>query len=309
MVRHIRQALLLATLLSPAFSTPAAENAGFRLVEVADGVYVHQGVNVPFTDPRHDDIANIGFIVGDTCIAVIDTGGSVKIGEELRQAVHKTSQLPVCYVINTHVHVDHVLGNAAFLPDHPRFVGHANLPDAIAANREFFLKHYARDLGPHPSPKMIIAPDITVAKTRTLDLGNRVLRLRAWGPAHTYTDLTIFDERTRTLWAGDLVFLKRIPALDGSLNGWIKTVHELEKIKADLVIPGHGPASAPWPGAAQPELKYLDRLRSTVRKDIAEGKSMEEVIDNPPPNDGKWLLYQQHEQKNLTKAYTELEWE
>lgn len=307
---HLRLwARMLAALLTASLLIPVAHAGDFRLTRVADGDYVHRGVNVPFDDPQHDDIANIGFITGSSCVAVIDTGGSLRIGRDLREAVHRTTKLPICYVINTHVHVDHVLGNAAFLPDHPKFVGHADLPDAIAGNREFFLEHYAGDLGKHPSPDLIIAPDITVSGSKNLDLGDRTLELRSWGPAHSYTDLTVFDKKTNTLWAGDLVFMERIPALDGSLEGWIKAIHQLEKIPAERVIPGHGPDSAAWPAAAQPELEYLEQLRAQVKADIDQGKSLEDVLDATPHDNGKWLLYEQHERKNLTKAYTELEWE
>src|SRR6202041_1224284 len=87
--------------------------------ELASGVYVHRGAQLPLDVPGHDDIANIGFIVGSRCVAVIDTGGSVRTGLALRAAIRRRTSLPICYVINTHVHVDHVLGNWAFKDDHP----------------------------------------------------------------------------------------------------------------------------------------------------------------------------------------------
>ena len=73
-------------LLFPGYTSLAfagGEPEPFNLKQVADGIYLHTGVHVEFADPLHDDIANIGFIVGNNCIAVIDTGGSVAIGQEL----------------------------------------------------------------------------------------------------------------------------------------------------------------------------------------------------------------------------------
>ncbi|NIQ14930.1 MAG: MBL fold metallo-hydrolase, partial [Candidatus Dadabacteria bacterium] len=69
--------------------------------------YLHDGIHVKFDDIQNDDIANIGFIVGKKCIAVIDSGGSVRIGSALQNAIRKKSDLPICYVINTHIHFDH----------------------------------------------------------------------------------------------------------------------------------------------------------------------------------------------------------
>ena len=127
------------------------------------------------TLPGHDDIANIGFIVGKRCVAVIDTGGSMRIGRALRAAIRQRTRLPVCYVINTHVHVDHVLGNAAFEQDRPKYVGHAALAAAITRSRDFFLQHYPQDLDPPASAAQIIGPDTTVQQTLELDLGGRSL--------------------------------------------------------------------------------------------------------------------------------------
>src|SRR5437764_213059 len=76
-------------------------------------------------------VANVGFVIGSRCVAVIDTGGTYAVGRALHDALRKVTALPVCYVVNTHAHPDHVFGNAAFVADRPEFVGHARLADAL----------------------------------------------------------------------------------------------------------------------------------------------------------------------------------
>ena len=85
------------------------------VIKVADGVYVHYGKHENLYEGNMGDIANLGFIIGGESIAVIDTGGSYIVGEALRLAIKKISQKPIKYVINTHVHQDHIFGNAAFV--------------------------------------------------------------------------------------------------------------------------------------------------------------------------------------------------
>lgn len=292
-----------------ASANAAAGTAGLNVTEVADGIYVHTGVHAPFDADNVDDIANIGFIVGDDCVAVVDTGGSIAIGEALQASVRATTDIPVCYVINTHIHFDHVLGNLPFKTDDVTFVGHHRLPDALLDNHDFFIEEFGQFMGDDPAAA-IIAPDTLVKDTLVLDLGGRSIELKAWPPAHTDSDLTIYDSATRTLWASDLLFMERTPALDASLRGWIAVMDELEQIPAERVIPGHGPASAPWPEALTDQRRYLTTLLNETRDAIQAGMFLDEALNTVGFSEqDNWELFDQHHRRNVTRAYSQLEWE
>lgn len=288
-----------------------AGDAEFNLTELGPGLYVHQGRHAGLEDAGRDDIANIGFIAGDECIAVIDTGGSIATGAALRNAIKARSALPICYVINTHIHFDHVLGNAAFKPDNPKFVGHENLKEEMAQNRSFFLSEFAANLGAAPGPDSIVGPDLVVTDQLELDLGNRTLTLTAHPPAHSYTDVSIYDEKTGVLWLSDLLFIDRIPALDGSLKGWLAVLEKLKALGGGPVIPGHGaPPAAAWPEAGAAQEAYLLMLLTDTREAIAQGAFMEEVIETVGEEEKqRWLLHEENHRRNVTRAFTELEWE
>ena len=282
----------------------------FEVRAVAPGVFAHLGRHLNLDAPGNDDIANVGFIVGARCVAVIDTGGSVRAGERLRAAVAQRTSLPICYVINTHVHVDHVLGNAAFAPDKPSFVGHAALAEAIARNREFFAREYGADLDGPAGAAPIIAPDRAVQATLELDLGGRILSLRAWPKAHTDCDLTVFDLKTRTLWTGDLLFRERLPALDGSLPGWLRVLDDLERLPAVRVVPGHGSVARDLKSAIEPERRYLSALSAGTRAAITRGDAMQEAIGwVAAAEQPHWQLWQSVHPRNVVRAFEELEWQ
>ncbi len=98
-------------------------------------------------------------------------------------------------------------------------------------------------------PTLLVSTD----KDVKLDLGHRVLDLHAWPPMHTDCDVTIFDEKTATLFGGDLVFLQHVPVVDGSVIGWLKAMPDLAKIPAKRVVPGHGTIDVDWPQALAAE--------------------------------------------------------
>jgi len=282
----------------------------FSLSEVAPGVYVHFGKTALMTAENEGDIANIGIIVGQDFVAVIDTGGSVREGCRFLAAIQAITSKPIRYVINSHAHPDHVFGNAAFAALGATFVGHANLPRALALRGPLYLDAFRRTMGPRLIDEVeLIAPTLTVERDMRLDLGRRALTLKAWRTAHSDSDLTVLDEATGTLFAGDLVFVRHVPVLDGSIRGWLAALDELAGIRARRVVPGHGPL-AEWPGALADERRYLQRLARDTRALIAQGIPLAAAVQAAGATEKlQWQLFEEYNTRNATAAYAELEWE
>src|SRR5690606_4041262 len=129
-----------------------------------------------------------------------DTGGSAHIGEALLAAIRERTNLPITYVINTHMHPDHVFGNVAFTGEKPAFVGHAKLPRALAARAERYLAINKELLGDAFEGTEIIPPAELVKDRLELDLGDRKLLVEAYPTAHTDNDVTVLDQKTGTLF-------------------------------------------------------------------------------------------------------------
>jgi quinoprotein relay system zinc metallohydrolase 2 len=293
--------------------TRAAANATtgrtFATDEVAAGIHVRRGVDEDATPANEDAIANIGFIVGRDAVAVMDPGGSLADGQRLRAAIRKATSLPIRYVVMSHVHPDHIFGAGAFREDKPEFVGHALLPNALAQRGEYYRSHLDQILGAGRSGP-IVAPTMLVKDRGQIDLGGRVLEITAHGNAHTDCDLSVLDRQTGTLLLSDLLFVQRVPSLDGSLKGWLAELAKLKNVGARRAVPGHGPTGVDWPSASRDLERYLGTLQRETRQAIAKGVDIGQAAKTVALSEReKWTLFDDYNGHNVTRAYKELEWD
>jgi len=302
-------ALLLCALLHVA-AQAGGEPVPLAVTEVAPGVYVHAGAVEDWVPANGGDIANLGFVVGSRCVAVIDSGGTPELGLRWRAAIERTTRLPICFVFDTHAHPDHVLGNAAFVAAQTRFVGSAKFNAAMAAREPYFLRALQRDFGINATHEAMVYPTVAVNGTQEFDLGDRILVAQTWPTAHTDNDLTVYDRQTRTLFASDLLFVQHIPVVDGSLRGWLDTMPQLARIDAALVVPGHGPTRAGGPDAWKPQQEYLEALLRETRAALKSHQTLSQAVDSVGVSAAsRWQLAERFHRRNVTAAFAELEWE
>jgi len=301
----------LALAATPLLRYAPAHAAPAEVTEVAPGVFVHQGRYEVQSPENRGDMANASFVVGSEAVAVIDTSGSAVMGEDLREAIRAVTNKPIKYVINTHMHPDHVLGNAAFKRDDPIFVGHYKLARALGTRADSYLTANKQMLGDEAfAGSEIILPTLSIKEPTTLDLGDRELLLEPQATAHTDNDLIVTDTKTDTLFLGDLLFSVHVPTIDGSIKGWLALLEEIGNRKAARVVPGHGPKTMELPEALEPEQRYLAAIAADVRRQIAEGKTLAEATKTAGFSEKEaWKLFDQYHVRNVTAAFAELEWE
>ena len=294
----------LCCLPRPGFSADA-----FTMEEVGPGIFMRRGTNAEATPENDDAIANIGFVVGRDGVLVTESGGSRADGQWLRGEIRKRTDKPIRHVVITHVHPDHCFGASAFAEDEPNVIGHARLRAALDARGAYYRQRLADILGTERAGP-VVYPTQEVEDGAEIDLGDRTLRFTAHGPAHTACDLSMTDSASGLLFPADLLFVGRIPSLDGDLNGWLREADTLKASGATRAVPGHGPVSVDLAPALADMTRYLTKLRDETRAMIAADGAIEKAVKTVAQSErGRWDLFDSYNGRNVTVAYKELEWE
>jgi len=308
---RFRVSIVLVSAMLMACAQVQSKATTFKVENIGDGIYVHHGEHLDIDTGYQGDICNISFIVGSLGVAVVDTGGSLKVGNQLKSAIAGVTDKPILYVINTHIHPDHIYGNAAFSPN-PKtiFVGHVKLPDAMTLREEAYNKLNVQLLGDDAKGTVIVKPTILVSEPMTLDLGDRQLRLTPYTNAHTNTDISVIDSKTQTLFTGDLLFIERTPVLEGDIKNFIATIDTLKSYPVKQVVPGHGPVAKDCQQALDNEKRYFNAVLTDIRQIISHDGSMREAMDKAAESEkDHWLLFDIANRRNINTVYPALEWE
>lgn len=234
---------------------------------VAGNTWFVQGEAALGSTANRNYISNAGFIVTPAGVVVIDALGSPALAEELLAAIRKVTAQPVRYVIVTHYHADHIYGLQVFKDLGATVIAHSEgleyLNSDIAQRR---LAASREELFPWIDEKTRLVPaDRWLTADTVLELGGERLHIRHVGPAHTPEDLVVYTERSKVLFAGDLVFRGRIPFVgQADSRGWIAALSWLIDLQPAVIVPGHGGLST----EPIPDLKltrdYLQFLRRSM---------------------------------------------
>lgn len=252
-----------------------------QLTKITDNIYAYVGV--PAGAPGDAFLANVGVIIGDDGVLVVDTLTSAKEAKLLLANIRKVTDKPILYAVNTHYHLDHTMGNCIFAAQGAKIISHKNC-------RESLLQTGAKTMA-HPEnfglPKdffagtTITAPTITFDKEMQIDLGNMLIKLTYSGYAsHSAGSVFVTVPEQSIVFTGDVLFTDFHPFLgEGDLNGWNTTLDQIEALHAKYIIPGHGPLSKAKDLADMQEyLKIFDEKAKKLSAKIQDPQKLAEEM-------------------------------
>ncbi len=264
-----------------AFGAQAAAVVGdyaMKAEQVADGVYAIVSPSMSFPDEENRGWnSNAAFVITDEGLLVFDTGSSETIGKALIKTIRTVSDAPIKWVINSHAHGDHWLGNGAFVTEKPAEMIASDIAIALMKKDGFEWIDRFNNMtnGAIGEFEPVPAKDaVTQAVAR--DFGGVQVQILFSGNSHSPGDIVFWLPGKSVLLTGDTMYTQRPPAtFDANVEQWITFLEELSVLKPKVVIPGHGPVSGVE--AITNLHAYFDTLWRQVAEGYEEGKSDYEI--------------------------------
>jgi len=243
-----------------------------QTIKVADGVYMLVGAG-----------GNIGVSAGEDGILLIDTQFAELI-EKIKSAIAEISRGQIRYVLNTNWHYDHTYGNEPLGKSGALIIAHENT--RMRMTSEQYFPDFDMKIPPFPESAL---PVLTFTDSLNLHFNSEEIQVIHIEKAHSDADIVIYFRKANVIHTGDLYFTVLYPFIDvshgGSIDGMIIAAERIIGMVDEntKIIPGHGPLSN------LEELKtyreMLVTIRDRIKKQIKEGKTLEEVLASKPTAD------------------------
>jgi glyoxylase-like metal-dependent hydrolase (beta-lactamase superfamily II) len=255
---------------------------------------------------------NLGFVVGRDAVAVIDTGYTPEMAEEMVAAIRKVTPLPIRYAIDTNSQPHRFMGNDVFRKQGARVIASAEAAGRMDKEGGDFVRAIATALEREAKFVVPAPPDqlIPVNGSARFNLGGGiVLEVMHVGRAHTSGSLVVRVVPDRVVFAGDVLYAGRLPAVlpDSDLTGWIAAFERLRTIDAHAFIPGHG-EPAQLSRFEEPTLAYLKALKAHMDAAFKAGKDSSTAVKTFDASRWKKLAnFDELSPRNAALAYLESE--
>jgi glyoxylase-like metal-dependent hydrolase (beta-lactamase superfamily II) len=250
-----------------------------KLQQIAPAIWI-----IP--DESRPMVPNVGFVVGQTSVLVIDTGMGDKNGAIVADVARKLAPGKRIYLVTTHFHPEHDMGANGF-PKGTGAGGSTLLRSVTQVQdiTEFGCSVCKAFSDRSPDAAALLkgaayrAADVTFEKDHALDLGGVRAYIFAAGANHTRGDTAIWIESEKVLFSGDIV-MKAQPSFGSpysTVSHWLSTLDDLAKLQPRIIVPSHGPTGGMDLIAGYKN--YLTEIKDRAASEKKAGRSEEEAVN------------------------------
>lgn len=258
--------------------TAAAGAFPMQAREVAPGVYAVITPARDFPNPENRGWnSNSAFVVTGEGVLVVDSGSSEAIAGALREVIRGVTDQPVRWIVNTHGHGDHWLGNAALAGPDTEVIASSKVRRRQQTELEYWVDLFNRMTEGAIGQVRGRVADTVVDQRHSRRFGPVAAELIPSGDSHSPGDLVVWLPEKKVLITGDVVYSDRMPAtFEANVQQWIRFLGELESLGPEVVIPGHGRVAGVE--AIRRQRAYFQALWETVAAGYEAGRSDFEIV-------------------------------
>jgi len=257
-----------------------AQDLTLQPVQVAPNAYAVVGDLAGQTYENDGLNNNLGFVVSDAGVLVINTGPSARVARALHAAIRKITAQPVKWVVNVNSQNHYWHGNGYFKSQGATILASK---EAERVMREMGAQQLAtnKDLLKEKADGTVLTyPTELIADRRELKLGKTAVQLLHFGPAHTPGDLVVWLPQQKILFTGDIVYTERMLAVIpiGNTANWLQAFDKLVALNPKTIVPGHGRPTT-IEVARRDTRDYLSFLRTEAKRILDAGGSLQDAVE------------------------------
>lgn len=273
-MRNSLRVLVAILCLAATLSADSAVTKQRTVTKLAEGVYEIRHPDAPDTFPQ----SNTTVIVGERDVLVVDSTYLPSAAKDDIAQIRQWTTKPVRYLVNTHWHFDHTMGNAAYAEAFPGLliVAHRETRNSSVGYNPGWLERFpqraetfkniletGKDSNGNPLTEQDrkdyqkamegIAPvwaeykelkdripNVVFDGEMAIDLGNREAQIKFLGRGNTMGDAIVYLPKEKVLITGDLL-VHPVPYLGGGFPAeHLATLQKMALMDAQTIVPGHG---------------------------------------------------------------------
>jgi len=288
------------------FQILLAFNYNLEPKKIAPAVQCFFGLPQVMDEHNNGNMSNSCFVNMGKSYLVVDSGPTYQYAKQAFSRIEEEKALPLSYIVNTHLHDDHWLGNCYYKELHAKIIGSSAFKSLEKVEKTRMQKRISKEAYQKTTQ---VFPTIFVKDTKVLDFdGKKVYIIAVNHKAHTNSDLLVYIPSQKLLFAGDLVFNERLPSLrDGDISGWINALEKIRKMDVDYVVGGHGTLVSKK--SIDFTYHYLKSLKKQVATLLDDGEEIGDVVNQVTMSKYKDVpFYDTIQRQNVAITYRMLEW-
>jgi len=248
-LNSLKKIIISASLIGSMFNNAWAESANFdfSVTPIADNVYsiVSPSFGLPTPENKGWN-SNSHFVVTDKGVLLFDSGSSEIIGNEIKKSIKSVTKKPVRWVVNSHSHADHWLGNTGFTDTGAEIIASERAVRVMKEDGQGSMDAFSRMTKGATGTTHIKYPTLLLSQGEKRNLGGLDVEFIFSNDAHSPGDILMWLPKQKIIFGGDVLSSQWMPILTyhGNVSHLIDTLYEVAKLNPEIVLTGHGKSTS-----------------------------------------------------------------